>query len=53
MRVEDSIEEKIAKLPNEGEVEGFASQLVKEGRMTKRLENLLALQREEIRRKKS
>lgn len=50
MREDRPIEDKIAELPNEGEQDGFAKQLSAESRMTKRLENLIELRREALRR---
>ena len=49
MREDPPIEDKIAALPNEGELTGFAGQLQADGRMTPRLENLIEMRRHELR----
>lgn len=51
-RRDRTLKEKIHELPDAGEVEGFAGQLRKDGRMTPELENLLALRMEQLRRMK-
>jgi hypothetical protein len=50
MREDRPLEDKIAELPNEGELTGFAAQLRADDRMTPRLENLIELRRETLRR---
>lgn len=52
MREEPSIEDKIAALPDEGEVMGFGAHLKTDGRMTPRYENLLAMWLDAVRKAK-
>ncbi|MGL6209136.1 MAG: hypothetical protein ACRC14_04820 [Paracoccaceae bacterium] len=51
MKPEPSLPEKIADLIDPQELDGFAEQLCKTNQMTPRLENLIALRREEMRKK--
>jgi hypothetical protein len=51
VREDPPIEDKIAALPNEGELTGFAGRLQADGRMTPRLENLIEMRRHELRSK--
>lgn len=49
MRSEPSLYEKIAALPNEGELTGFADQLRDEKRLTPEIKNQIEMRRHELR----
>lgn len=49
MRSEPSLAEKIAALPNEGELAGFADQLKAEKRLTPEIKNQIEMRRHELR----
>lgn len=49
MRSEPSLHDKIAGLPNEGELTGFEGQLIADKRMTPDLKNQIEMRRHELR----
>lgn len=51
-RPEPTIREKIAALPDEGEITGFVGQLQAQGDWTAEIENLVEMRRTEIRKTK-
>lgn len=52
MRAEPTIEEKIASLACEGEVDGATGQIVREAGMTPRIKSLLEMKRAQLRKER-